>query len=71
MYGYDAVLSGLRSQARNIIEAAQGDVTRARLRKEYAECVLRNRAKLLVMRLQQTADERKRRQILRQSLLGA
>jgi len=71
MYGYDAVLSGLRSQAKNIVETAQGDAMRARLRKEHAECVLRNRAKLIIVRLQQTADERKRRQILRQSLLGA
>lgn len=71
MYGYDAVLLGLRSQARNIVEAAQGDAMRARLRKQYAECVLRNRAKLILIRLQQTADERKRRQILRQTLLGA
>lgn len=71
MYGYDAVLSGLRSQAKTIVEAAQGDATRARLRKQYAECVLRNRAKVILIRLQQTANERKRRQILRQALLGA
>ena len=71
MYGNDAVLSGLRSQAKTIIDAAEGQPIQARLRKEYAECVLRNRAKLILVRLQQTADERKRRQILRQALLGA
>jgi hypothetical protein len=71
MDGNDAVRSGLRSQAKNIGEAAQGEAVSARLRKEHAECGRRNRAKLIRVRLQQTTDEQKRRQILRQSLLGA
>ena len=35
--------------------------------REHAECVLRNRAKLLMQRLQQTNDANRRRQILRQA----
>jgi hypothetical protein len=69
MNGYETVLSALRIQANNIVGTAQGEAERARLRKEYAECVLRNRAKLIQARLQQTGDEAKRRRILRQSLL--
>jgi hypothetical protein len=71
MYGYDVVLSALRVQAKNIVGAAQGEAMRARLRKRYAECVLRNRAKLVFVRLQQTGDDAKRRRILRQALLCA
>jgi hypothetical protein len=71
MYGYDAVLSALRAQAKNIVEAAQGEAERARLRRDYAEFVLRNRAKLILARLQQTGDDAKRRRILHQALLGA
>jgi hypothetical protein len=71
MPGYDAVLSALRAQANNIVAAARGEAERARLRRDHAEYVLRNRAKLILVRLQQTGDDAKRRRILRQSLLGA
>jgi hypothetical protein len=71
MDGYDAVLSALRAQANTIIGAAQGEAERARLRKEHAECVLRNRAKLILIRLRQTGDDAKRRRIFRQATLGA
>jgi len=71
MYGYDAVLAALRAHAHNIIGSARSRLDRGRLRKEYAECVLRNRAKLLVMRLNQTSNDAARRQILRKTLLGA
>jgi len=69
MYSYDAVLSAFRFQAQGIVGTARTEAEQARLRKEYAECVLRNRAKLLVIRLQQTSDESVRRRILRQALL--
>ena len=72
MYGcYEAVLAAYRAQASNLISAAQTEAQRARLMREHAECVLRNRAKLLVVRLGQTDDETARRRILKQALLGA
>jgi hypothetical protein len=71
VYGYEAVLAAYRAQANNLISAAQTEAQRARLMKEHAECVLRNRAKLLVVRLEQTRDEAARGRILRQALLGA
>jgi hypothetical protein len=40
-------------------------------KERHAECVLRNRAKFLVVRLQQTRDDAARRRILNQALLGA
>jgi hypothetical protein len=71
MYGYDAVLAAYRAQAKKLIAATQTQTERARLMREHAECVLRNRAKLLVVRLQQTRDDAARRRILNQALLGA
>lgn len=71
MYGYDAVLAAFRAQARNIIAAARTHGERAKLQKAYAECVLRNRAKLVIVRLAQTGDEMTRRRIFIQALLGA
>ena len=64
MYGYDAVLSALRVQAQKIKASARYRAERDRLSKQYAEYVLRNRAKLLVVRLGQTSDDTKRRWIL-------
>ena len=69
MYGYDAVLSAYRAQAQRLIAAARSEIERSRLQRQYAECMLRNRAKLLVIRLEQTRDEAARRRILRQALL--
>jgi hypothetical protein len=71
MPGYQAVLSALRSQAQSIIARASSPVERDRLRRQYADHVLINRARLLMQRLGQTSNPSKRRQILRQSLLGA
>jgi hypothetical protein len=71
MYGYAAVLAAYRAHAHKLIAAAQSEAQRARLAREHAECVLRNRAKLLVVRLQQTRDDAARRRILNQALLGA
>jgi len=71
MYGYTAVLAAYRAHAHKLIAAAQSEAQRARLAKEYAECVLRNRAKLLVVRLEQTRDGAARRRILARALLGA
>jgi hypothetical protein len=71
MYGYHAVLAAYRAHAHKIISAAQTEAQRARLMRAHAECVLRNRAKLLVERLQQTGDDAARRRILKQALLGA
>jgi hypothetical protein len=71
MYGYDAVLAAYRAHAHTLIGAAQTQAQRARLMREYAECVLRNRAKLLVVRLRETRDDAARRRILNQALRGA
>jgi hypothetical protein len=51
MYGYDAVLAALRVHAQNMATKARLRAERDRLSREYAEYVLRNRAKLLVVRL--------------------
>jgi hypothetical protein len=71
MHGYAAVLAAYRARAKNLIAAAETQTERSRLMKEHAECVLRNRAKLLVVRLQQTRDDAARRRILNQALLSA
>ena len=71
MYGYDAVLAALRVHAQNMLAKAALRGERDRLSRDYAEYVLRNRAKLLVVRLYQTSSDTKRREILRQALLGA
>jgi hypothetical protein len=71
VYGYEAVLAAYRVQASSLISAAQSEAQRAKLMKMHAECVLRNRAKLLVVRLEQTDDDAARRRILKQALLGA
>ena len=71
MPDHQAVLSALRSQAQSIIARAPSQVERDRLRRQYADHVLINRARLLMQRLEQTSNPSKRRQILRQALLGA
>ena len=60
---HEAILVAYRRHAQALIQKAQTRAERARLFRENAECVLRNRAKLLVERLQQTNDAHKRRQI--------
>ncbi len=67
---YEMLLVQLRAHAARLIALAPSQTQRARRTKEYAECVLRNRAKLLAVRLQQTVDPRKRQKILRQALLA-
>ena len=71
MHGYYAVLAALRAHAHKMIGSAQSRLARARLRREYAEYILRNRAKLLVVRLNQASNDAARRQTLRKALLGA
>ncbi|MDE2165834.1 MAG: hypothetical protein KGJ66_05790 [Alphaproteobacteria bacterium] len=66
MDGYQAVLAAYRAQARRLLAAAPTGQQRARLERQFAECVLRNRAKLLIARLQQTGDDTVRRRILRE-----
>ena len=68
---YESILVRLRSHAARLIALAPSRAERAKRAKEYAECVLRNRAKLLAVRLQQTGDLRKRQKILSQALLLA
>ena len=68
MHSYYAVLSALRSQSQKLISVARNERDRARLKRQYAECVLRNRAKLIVVRMQQTSVETIRQHILRQAL---
>jgi len=47
MYGYNAVLAALRAHARSILARARHPAERTQFAQEYAEYVLRNRAKLL------------------------
>ena len=63
----EEILVAYRRQARALIQLAQTRVEKERVAKQYAECVLRNRAKLLARRLSQTKDTTKRRKILRQA----
>ncbi len=67
---YESLLVRLRAHAARLIALAPTEAQRARWTKDYAECVLRNRAKLLAVRLQQTGDPRKRQDILRQALMA-
>jgi len=61
----EAILIAYRRQARALKRLAQTHAEKSKIMKENAECVLRNRAKLLSERLHQTADAGKRRHILR------
>ena len=63
----EAILVACRRQAHALIQLAQTHAPKGRAAKENAECVLRNRAKLLEQRLSQTNDAEKRRKILRQA----
>jgi hypothetical protein len=56
----ESILVAYRRHAQALIERAQTQTEKARLMRELAECVLRNRAKLLMRRLQQTNDANKR-----------
>ena len=64
---HEAILVAYRRHAKALILRAQTQTEKARLAQEHADCVLRNRAKLLTERLKQTTDPDKRRQILRQA----
>ncbi len=64
---HEEILVAYRRHAQALIQKAQTRAERSRLLRENAECVLRNRAKLLVERLKQTTDPDKRRQLLRQA----
>jgi hypothetical protein len=68
---YESILVRLRSHAARLVALAPIETQRAQRAKEYAECVLRNRAKLVAARLQQTDDPKKRQKILSQALLLA
>ena len=64
---HEEILVAYRRHAQALIQNAETRAERARLLRENAECVLRNRARLLTERLRQTADPDKRRQLLRQA----
>jgi hypothetical protein len=64
---HEKILVAYRRHAQALIQKAQTRADRSRLLRENAECVLRNRAKLLTERLRQTTDPDKRRQLLRQA----
>ena len=64
---HEEILVAYRRHAQALIRRAQTRAERVRFMREHAECVLRNRAKLLMQRLVQTDDADKRRQILRQA----
>ena len=64
---HEEILVAYWRHAQALIQKAQTRAERDRLLRENAECVLRNRAKLLAERLKQTTDADKRRQILRQA----
>jgi len=63
---HEEILAAYRRHTQALIQKAPS-TERARLMREHAECILRNRAKLLAERLKQTTDPDKRRQILRQA----
>ena len=63
----EAILVAYRRHVQALIQKAQTQAERARVLRENAECVLRNRARLLTKRLRQTTDPDKRRQIIRQA----
>jgi hypothetical protein len=63
----EEILVAYRRHAQALIQTAQSLADRSRLIRENAECILRNRAKLLTALLRQTTDPDKRRQILRQA----
>jgi hypothetical protein len=48
---YEQVLDALRRQAMLLHELATTTADRDRIAREHAECVLRNRAKLIVARM--------------------
>ena len=56
-----------RGDPRRLIQLAETRAQKDRAAKENAECVLRNRAKLLAQRLSETNDTAKRQTILRQA----
>jgi hypothetical protein len=64
---HEAILVAYRRHAQARIRRAHTQAEKARLMREHAECILRNRAKLLAECLKQTTDTDKRRQILRQA----
>jgi len=64
---HEEILVAYRRHAQALIQKTQTQAERTRLMQEHAECVLRNRAKLLAECLKQTTDPDKRRQILRQA----
>jgi len=63
----EAILVAYRRQAHALIQLAPTRAQKERAAKENAECVLRNRAKLLAQRLSDTSDAAKRQKILRQA----
>jgi hypothetical protein len=67
---YEQVLDALRRQARLLPELASTKADKDRIAREYAECVLRNRAKLIVARMSQTSNPQKQRRIYATALLG-
>jgi hypothetical protein len=67
---YEQVLDALRRQARLLHELASTKADKNRIAREHAECVLRNRAKLIVALMSQTSDPQKQRRIYATALLG-
>jgi hypothetical protein len=67
---YEQVLGALRRQARLLHELASTKADQDRIAREHAECVLRNRAKLIVARMSQTSNPQKQRRIYAAALLG-
>jgi len=61
----ESILVAYRRHAQALMQKTLTRAKRTQLMREHAECVLRNRAKLLHERLKQTNDANKRRQILR------
>ncbi|HEV2551330.1 MAG TPA: hypothetical protein VGU20_28735 [Stellaceae bacterium] len=67
---YEQVLDALRRQARLLHELASTKADKDRIAKQHAECVLRNRAKLIMARMSQTKDPQKQRRIYATALIG-
>jgi hypothetical protein len=67
---HEHLLERYRAHALTLISQARSATERDRIAKENAECVLRNRSKLLARRLENVGTESGRRRMLREAFAG-
>jgi hypothetical protein len=68
---YEQLLEHYRARANMLISQARSSAERQRIARDNAECVLRNRAKLLVCRLDNVGTEFGRTKILQEAFRGS